>query len=208
MSRCGAAMKRVDHAEAASKFIEAKDHVEFHDKRLWDLRKKRDRESERPARMGAAARAGVGDQGAHAVAPRRLPRAVRAQRHRQRHGRALGARRRRAQPDRATTSCSRTASTRWSRASRCSPRSARCGRSWRTAASRSSRPTSASASSSSTTSRRATSSCRRCTSCAATSPRCSVARSAPIPRNHDMPLSGREPAPAHAAVLPRARRPA
>jgi L-lactate dehydrogenase complex protein LldF len=38
-------MKRVDHSEAASKFIEAKDHVEFHDRRLWDLRGKRDRES-------------------------------------------------------------------------------------------------------------------------------------------------------------------
>jgi L-lactate dehydrogenase complex protein LldF len=33
---------RVDHAEASSKFIEAKDHADFHDKRLWDLRKKRD----------------------------------------------------------------------------------------------------------------------------------------------------------------------
>jgi L-lactate dehydrogenase complex protein LldF len=39
-------MKRIDHSEASSKFIEAKDHLEFHDKRLWDLRKKRDRESE------------------------------------------------------------------------------------------------------------------------------------------------------------------
>lgn len=39
-------MRRVDHAEASSKFIRAKDHIEFHDKRLWDLRKKRDRESE------------------------------------------------------------------------------------------------------------------------------------------------------------------
>ena len=39
-------MKRVDHAEAASKFIGATHHVEFHDKRLWDLRQKRDRESE------------------------------------------------------------------------------------------------------------------------------------------------------------------
>ena len=28
------------------KFIKAKDHIEFHDKRLWDLRQKRDRESE------------------------------------------------------------------------------------------------------------------------------------------------------------------
>ena len=38
-------MKRVDHAEASSKFIEAKDHAGFHDMRLWDLRKKRDAES-------------------------------------------------------------------------------------------------------------------------------------------------------------------
>jgi L-lactate dehydrogenase complex protein LldF len=40
------APRRVDHAEASSKFIEAKDHADFHDKRLWDLRKKRDAESE------------------------------------------------------------------------------------------------------------------------------------------------------------------
>ncbi len=39
-------MKRVDHAEASSKFIEATDHLEFHDKRLWDLRQKRDREAQ------------------------------------------------------------------------------------------------------------------------------------------------------------------
>jgi L-lactate dehydrogenase complex protein LldF len=38
-------MKRVDHAEASSRFISAKDHVAFHDRRLWDLRKKRDREA-------------------------------------------------------------------------------------------------------------------------------------------------------------------
>ena len=38
-------MKRIDHAEASSKFIRAKDHLDFHDKRLWDLRKKRDREA-------------------------------------------------------------------------------------------------------------------------------------------------------------------
>jgi L-lactate dehydrogenase complex protein LldF len=38
-------MKRVDHAEASSKFIAAKDHADFHDKRLWDLRGKRDHES-------------------------------------------------------------------------------------------------------------------------------------------------------------------
>ncbi|MGF1640931.1 MAG: lactate utilization protein B [Rhodospirillales bacterium] len=36
-------MKRVDHAEAASQFIAAKDNEAFHDKRLWDLRLKRDR---------------------------------------------------------------------------------------------------------------------------------------------------------------------
>jgi len=39
-------MKRIDHAEASSKFIKATDHLDFHDKRLWDLRKKRDREAE------------------------------------------------------------------------------------------------------------------------------------------------------------------
>ncbi|HWP10960.1 MAG TPA: lactate utilization protein B [Ramlibacter sp.] len=42
-------MKRIDHAEASSKFIRAKDHIEFHDRRLWDLRQKRDRESEQLA---------------------------------------------------------------------------------------------------------------------------------------------------------------
>src|SRR5213596_3551101 len=39
-------MKRIDHAEASSKFIKATDHLDFHVKRLWDLRKKRDRVSE------------------------------------------------------------------------------------------------------------------------------------------------------------------
>jgi L-lactate dehydrogenase complex protein LldF len=39
-------MKRIDHAEGSSRFIKARDHIEFHDMRLWDLRKKRDRESE------------------------------------------------------------------------------------------------------------------------------------------------------------------
>lgn len=39
-------MKRVDHAEASSKFIAARDHAEFHDRRLWDLRGKRDQESQ------------------------------------------------------------------------------------------------------------------------------------------------------------------
>ena len=40
-------MKRVDHAEASSRFIEARDHADFHDQRLWDLRGKRDIESRR-----------------------------------------------------------------------------------------------------------------------------------------------------------------
>jgi L-lactate dehydrogenase complex protein LldF len=35
----------VDHAEASSHFIDSKKHIEFHDRRLWDLRQKRDRES-------------------------------------------------------------------------------------------------------------------------------------------------------------------
>jgi len=38
-------MTRIDHSEASSRFIEAKDHLEFHDRRLWDLRGKRDRET-------------------------------------------------------------------------------------------------------------------------------------------------------------------
>lgn len=38
-------MKPIDHAEASSRFIEAKEHQEFHDRRLWDLRLKRDREA-------------------------------------------------------------------------------------------------------------------------------------------------------------------
>jgi L-lactate dehydrogenase complex protein LldF len=35
--------ERIDHAEASSEFIAAADHLEFHDRRLWDLRQKRDR---------------------------------------------------------------------------------------------------------------------------------------------------------------------
>ena len=38
-------MKRVDHAEASSVFLKSRTHVEFHDRRLWDLRQKRDREA-------------------------------------------------------------------------------------------------------------------------------------------------------------------
>lgn len=35
-------MKRIDHARAAGAFIAQPDHLAFHDKRLWDLRTKRD----------------------------------------------------------------------------------------------------------------------------------------------------------------------
>ena len=34
--------KRLDHAKAAGAFIAKTDHLAFHDKRLWDLRMKRD----------------------------------------------------------------------------------------------------------------------------------------------------------------------
>ena len=37
--------RRVDHAEAAERFLAAPQHQSFHDERLWDLRKKRDREA-------------------------------------------------------------------------------------------------------------------------------------------------------------------
>ncbi|MFL9991416.1 lactate utilization protein B [Paraburkholderia sediminicola] len=35
-------MSRIDHAKAAGAFIRKTEHVAFHDKRLWDLREKRD----------------------------------------------------------------------------------------------------------------------------------------------------------------------
>ena len=37
--------KRVDHAEAAKRFLAAPEHQKFHDERLWDMRKKRDRQA-------------------------------------------------------------------------------------------------------------------------------------------------------------------
>src|SRR3974377_2597846 len=40
-------MKPVDPAEAFSHLIEAQAHREFHERRLWDLRLKRDREAHR-----------------------------------------------------------------------------------------------------------------------------------------------------------------
>ncbi len=66
----GTGMRRIDHAEASSKFIRAKDHLDFHDQRLWDLRQKRDRESEQSSRVGAVAHARLRDQGAYADASR------------------------------------------------------------------------------------------------------------------------------------------
>ena len=38
-------MSRIDHAEASSHFIDEPENAAFHDKRLWDLRQKRDRET-------------------------------------------------------------------------------------------------------------------------------------------------------------------
>jgi L-lactate dehydrogenase complex protein LldF len=38
-------MKRLDHAQAASRFIADEKHLAFHDAKLWDLRNKRDREA-------------------------------------------------------------------------------------------------------------------------------------------------------------------
>jgi len=35
---------RIDHAEAAKRFIAAPEHLKFHDERLWDIRTKRDRQ--------------------------------------------------------------------------------------------------------------------------------------------------------------------
>jgi L-lactate dehydrogenase complex protein LldF len=37
--------KRVDHAEAAKRFLAAPEHQTFHDERLWDMRRKRDRQA-------------------------------------------------------------------------------------------------------------------------------------------------------------------
>lgn len=37
--------RRIDHAEAAERFLAAPEHQKFHDERLWDLRKKRDRQA-------------------------------------------------------------------------------------------------------------------------------------------------------------------
>ena len=53
------ASKRIDHAEAASRFIKAKDNAEFHDRRLWDLRQKARSREEPRAGMGDAAHARV-----------------------------------------------------------------------------------------------------------------------------------------------------
>jgi L-lactate dehydrogenase complex protein LldF len=38
-------MKRIDHAKAAGAFIAKTEHVAFHDRRLWDLRQKRDQQA-------------------------------------------------------------------------------------------------------------------------------------------------------------------
>ncbi|HEX6362765.1 MAG TPA: 4Fe-4S ferredoxin, partial [Albitalea sp.] len=38
-------MKPVDHAGESSRFIAEESHLEFHDRRLWDLRQRRDTET-------------------------------------------------------------------------------------------------------------------------------------------------------------------
>jgi L-lactate dehydrogenase complex protein LldF len=42
MSKTSGKSVRIDHAKAAGAFLQKPDHVAFHDKRLWDLRSKRD----------------------------------------------------------------------------------------------------------------------------------------------------------------------
>jgi L-lactate dehydrogenase complex protein LldF len=42
----GSTGARVDHAQASSTFLASPQHIDFHDRRLWELRRKRDQESE------------------------------------------------------------------------------------------------------------------------------------------------------------------
>ena len=84
--------------------------TEWHDDALWFVREKRDRAAGVGARVGGAARACLGDQGARAHSPRRVPRAVRGQRAAKRDAGALGARRGRAQSHRARDSRARRSS--------------------------------------------------------------------------------------------------
>ena len=103
MSAASMTQSAIDHAEASSKFIEAKDHLEFHDQRLWDLRKKRDRESEQLPEWEELRVARFGDQGAHADPPRpTIWRSSSATRSRNGAQRALGA----GTPPSTTRSCS------------------------------------------------------------------------------------------------------
>jgi L-lactate dehydrogenase complex protein LldF len=81
--------------EASSKFIRAKDHIEFHDQRLWDLRKKRDAKAT-ASEWRCCARSRLGDQGAHAYSLSDYLREIRAERETKRRPRPLGARRGRA----------------------------------------------------------------------------------------------------------------
>jgi L-lactate dehydrogenase complex protein LldF len=41
----GSQGSRIDHAQASSAFIAATQHIDFHDRRLWEIRRKRDQES-------------------------------------------------------------------------------------------------------------------------------------------------------------------
>jgi L-lactate dehydrogenase complex protein LldF len=42
----GGTGSRIDHAQASSAFIASPQHIDFHDRRLWEIRRKRDQESE------------------------------------------------------------------------------------------------------------------------------------------------------------------
>ena len=159
------------------------------------------------ARVGGAARARLGDQGAHAHPSRRLPGGVRAQRHRQRRARALGARRRRAQPDRATTSCATRGAKTAGQDQVDAHRRVRDAPLPRAARHRGDRDRPRRAHPAAR--RRAAEPHRGAGGAQAAQRRGRGLRrapSAPIPTNSDVALPGREPAPAHAAVLPRRRR--
>ncbi len=43
--KAGNTGSRIDHAQASSAFIAATQHIDFHDRRLWEIRRKRDQES-------------------------------------------------------------------------------------------------------------------------------------------------------------------
>ena len=96
----------IDQAEAAARFIAAPEHEKMHDERLWDLRQKRDREMHGiPEWEELRSLASAIKEHTLTHLDEYLD-AVRGQCAIERHSRALGARRRRAQPASCTASCS------------------------------------------------------------------------------------------------------